>query len=563
VFPQIFGKYVLEREMAAGGMARVYLATLRGAVGFEKRLVVKQIRPELAFDEAFVERFVAEAKMAVELNHPNIVPVYELGVEQGIFYIAMELCEGVTLSEVLNETGPLAPEEGAYIGIEICRGLDYAHRRAGIVHRDVTPRNVMLDEEGAVRLIDFGIAAPATLEDVGGKKKIEVFGSPGHMPPEQILGQRLTPATDVFAVGALLLEAWTGKPPFRRATVSECLAALDAKPPRLDQDKKELSPLADLVGSSLSRDPKERPESAEYLARPLREFVKSADLGDVARRIGERVRRTVNRAHDSAPFAVGEGVTGVSVTPSTMKAEPRKRAPSIGDTQTFAARNDLVEWTRKIPSMPPPAEAEAETETEAEAEPVEDESHSHEEPQPTTGDRTSDVGHTRSRWPALLVVAIVGVLIYGGTRLFSSPVVPEPLANSTTPPKIETTETVVTPTAKKTVAPPETSENVPVPSSAQPIRTTAPTRVGAVDSSAPNTGLATLTVNANPQSFAKVSNKQGLTPLKVTLAPGTYSVFFQNDLLNVKTQAVITLAAGDKKSVFADLTKPSPSISGN
>src|SRR5687768_13686694 len=120
VFPQIFGKYVLEREMAAGGMARVYLATLRGAVGFEKRLVVKQIRPELAFDEAFVERFVAEAKMAVELNHPNIVPVYELGVEQGIFYIAMELCEGVTLSEVMNETGPLSPEEGAYVGIEIC-----------------------------------------------------------------------------------------------------------------------------------------------------------------------------------------------------------------------------------------------------------------------------------------------------------------------------------------------------------------------------------------------------------------------------------------------------------
>src|SRR4051812_19121359 len=194
MFPQIFGKYVLEREIAAGGMARVFLATLRGAVGFEKRLVVKQIRAELAVDEAFVRRFVEEAKTAVELSHPNIVPVYELGVEQGVYYIAMEHCAGVTLAEVLTHTGPLAPEEGAYVGAEVCRALEYAHRRAGIVHRDVTPRNVLLDDEGEVRLIDFGIAAPVTRAD--DVTRTEVFGSPGHMPPEQLHGADLTPATD-------------------------------------------------------------------------------------------------------------------------------------------------------------------------------------------------------------------------------------------------------------------------------------------------------------------------------------------------------------------------------
>src|SRR4029079_15869408 len=106
MFPQIFGKYVLEREIAAGGMARVLLATLRGAGGFEKRLVVKQIRPELASDQSFIGRFVAEAKVAVELSHANIVPVYELGVEQGTYYIAMEFCEGVALSQLLAQ-GPL------------------------------------------------------------------------------------------------------------------------------------------------------------------------------------------------------------------------------------------------------------------------------------------------------------------------------------------------------------------------------------------------------------------------------------------------------------------------
>src|SRR5688572_28280869 len=234
MFPQIFGKYVLERELASGGMARVYLATLRGAVGFEKRLVVKQIRPELSVDEAFVRRFVEEAKIAVELSHPNIVPVYELGVELGIYYIAMELCEGLTLTEILMETGPLDPAEGAYVGIEICRALDYAHRRGGIVHRDVTPRNVLLDEEGAVRLIDFGIAAPHTGTRVN--ERVEVFGSPGHMAPEQIRGERLTPATDVFAVGALLIEAWTGRPPFRRSSFEASAEALNEPLPALQKD---------------------------------------------------------------------------------------------------------------------------------------------------------------------------------------------------------------------------------------------------------------------------------------------------------------------------------------
>ena len=102
---------------------------LQGSRKDFRRLVVKQIRTELASDEAFVTRFVEEAKTAVELSHPNIVPVYELGVEQGVYYIAMELCEGLTLSEVLAETGPLGPAEGAYVGAEICRALDNAHRR--------------------------------------------------------------------------------------------------------------------------------------------------------------------------------------------------------------------------------------------------------------------------------------------------------------------------------------------------------------------------------------------------------------------------------------------------
>src|SRR5476651_2058234 len=100
MYPQVFGKYVLEKELARGGMARVLLATLKGAGGFEKKFVVKQIRDELAYDDQFVKRFVDEAKTTVALSHPNIVPVYELGVELGTYFLAMELVEGLSLAEI-------------------------------------------------------------------------------------------------------------------------------------------------------------------------------------------------------------------------------------------------------------------------------------------------------------------------------------------------------------------------------------------------------------------------------------------------------------------------------
>ncbi|MBX3183744.1 MAG: serine/threonine protein kinase [Polyangiaceae bacterium] len=335
MFPQIFGKYVLERAIASGGMAHVYLATLRGAVGFRKRLVVKQIRPELASDPAFVERFVEEAKTTVGLNHPNIVPVYELGVELGVYYIALEFCEGITLGDLLTQSGPLSASEGAYLGVEICRALDYAHRRAQVIHRDVTPRNVLIDEEGAVRVIDFGIAAP--VESDGELK--EVFGSPGHMPPEQLAG-RVTPATDVFAVGALLLEAWSGRAPFRRGNAKESHAAAragEAPPPSAAHP--ELAELDRVLLTAVAPEMAERLENAELLGRALRDFLRRDDVGDIARRLGERVRAARRKAAGSvASIPDLERSPGVSELPSVPD----------GSTQTFAAHQAIEVWTRRV-----------------------------------------------------------------------------------------------------------------------------------------------------------------------------------------------------------------------
>jgi serine/threonine-protein kinase len=289
MYPQTFGKYVLEKELAIGGMARVLLATLRGAGGFEKKLVVKQIRDELAVDQEFVQRFVEEAKTTVALSHPNIVPVYELGIEMGTYYLAMELVDGVSVDQLLlrKESGRrvgLSPEEGAYIGVEVCRALDYAHRRMQVVHRDITPRNVMVDEEGQVKIIDFGIAARAS---VAGQ---DVFGTPGHMPPEQLRREEIGPATDIFAVAVLLMELWSGAPPFRRKTSVDSLAQMHAPHPTASQSDPRLAPLDAIISSAMALAKADRPQQADDLGRALRKFLSDTDLGDIERKLGQRVR---------------------------------------------------------------------------------------------------------------------------------------------------------------------------------------------------------------------------------------------------------------------------------
>lgn len=537
MFPQIFGKYVLEREIAAGGMARVYLATLRGAVGFEKRLVVKQIRAELAFDDAFVRRFVEEAKTAVELGHPNIVPVYELGVEEGVYYIAMELCEGVSLAELLHATGPLSPEEGAYVAIEICRALDYAHRRAGIVHRDVTPRNVMIDDEGAVRLIDFGIAAPVTGDD---GERAEVFGSPGHMPPEQIDGRALTPATDVFAVGALLIEAWTGRPPFRRRTPAECRTAMETPPARVSDSVPELEPIADLLAAAVKLDPGERPSSPEELARPLRRFVRSTDLGDVARRLGERVERTRRQHESSEAWLPGEGVSTALPPPAA------ETAPRI-ETRTFAAREDLVAWTqgfgdgqpatRKLPSEPPPAEPDPPREAERR------------QSEPEVGSITTSGGRREGggSWK-LALAAGVGVVVAAvlGARWLAAPPPPPPLA-ATTPSAVAPAPS----TAPAPTPPPASPSVAPPPSSAPaPPATRAP--LPSARTPAPGACRVTLT-STPPGATVLVGGRAFTTPARSVEVPcGAQHATFRHAALNDFASASFTLAPGVARAVHAD-----------
>jgi serine/threonine protein kinase len=588
MFPQIFGKYVLEREIAAGGMARVYLATLRGAVGFEKRLVVKQIRTELASDEAFVTRFVEEAKTAVELSHPNIVPVYELGVEQGVYYIAMELCEGLTLSEVLAETGPLGPAEGAYVGAEICRALDYAHRRANIVHRDVTPRNVLIDDEGEVRLIDFGIAAPVTRTD--DTTRTEVFGSPGHMPPEQLHGADLTPATDVFAVGVLLIEAWTGYPPFRRATAQESERALFSAPPPIDRHEPLLAPLATLIANSIALDARERPSAAEHLARPLREFLKSEDSGDIARRLGARVRRSRRRSRSSSPWLPGEtgattGETGAKTRPLNSEPPVAREATSSGSapvTRTFAARDELEVFTRKLsgtpstpaPLLPTPAatpQSRRDKEARGIASATDDIDDSTREPPAITSSGIS--GAPKGSAGFALIAAFFAVFVAVAFAF-------GPRAGSSTASVIQHAQQVAPPSSSLSAA---LAGEIPVPSllpsAARAVRTVssaskpasqkpgdaARSSSGHSDSNVDPEQSGTLRITADPRASIEVSganfHQVGQTPVLGLKVPfGKYQIVFRNDTFGTPVDAQVMVVAGATRSVHADFRQAEPAV---
>ena len=210
------GKYVVRRKLAEGGMAEIYLAAALGPEGFEKDVVIKRVRPGLAGDPEFVRMFIAEARVASRLNHANLVHIFDFDKHEDTYYLAMEYVRGHSLWELrrrCQERGvAIPPMLVAQIGMEVARGLAYAHRLTdggqslNLVHRDVTPHNVLLSFDGAVKLTDFGIAKAGGHATTSGMLK----GKFAYMSPEQARGDALDARTDVFALGVTLWELLTG-----------------------------------------------------------------------------------------------------------------------------------------------------------------------------------------------------------------------------------------------------------------------------------------------------------------------------------------------------------------
>ncbi|HET6344683.1 MAG TPA: serine/threonine-protein kinase, partial [Myxococcota bacterium] len=295
-----FGRYTLLRRLAVGGMAEIFLASLHGDAGFEKKVVVKRILPHLGADADFVKMFIDEAVVAARLSHPNIVQVYDFGNVAGSYYIAMEYIEGVDLHGVLRQSQerdrPLTPAEVAAIGEGIARGLSYTHNLSddagtplGIVHRDVSPHNVMLSLTGDPKVMDFGIAkaaARATRTATG-----TIKGKLAYMAPEQAMGRSADKRSDQFSLGIALWECLSGERLFVSDTeVSLIQRVIACEVPPLRSLRPEVpEALEKIVMRALAKDPAERyPDLADMQAE-LKAFryalgpAGMADLADLAR----------------------------------------------------------------------------------------------------------------------------------------------------------------------------------------------------------------------------------------------------------------------------------------
>lgn len=334
--PVAFGKYLLDQELARGGMSRVFRARLRGPGGFEKHLVVKQILPELAADPEFVRLFVKEANTLVQLSHPNLVPVFELGVVDDVYFLAMEWVQGATIEELLRQ-GPLPAALVAQIGAHIADALQYAHERFNIVHRDVTPRNIIVDAAGFARLLDFGIAA--RVEHTGSG---ELFGSPGYMSPEQLRGEGLSHASDLFSLGCVLYEAMSGKPAWPQLRSATELAACPAPAPLEPRD----NTLHQLITGLIERDSSARPQPASQVAERLRAWLSEHHPRGMANELSARVAES-----RSAP-APQPRATQDPPRVSSGRIEVRSIAVSQELTALLAQATERID--RETPSTPGP-----------------------------------------------------------------------------------------------------------------------------------------------------------------------------------------------------------------
>jgi serine/threonine protein kinase len=260
-------RYRLVRMIGSGGMGTVWEAEDE-TLG--RPVAVKVLSESFAAGERAVRRFEREAQAAARLSGPYIAAVYDFGRSEGRPYIVMELVRGETLEDRLAREGPLPPREASRIATQVAEALEEAHR-AGIVHRDVKPGNVMLTPAGDVKVMDFGIAAAAWAERVTTSGL--VLGTPSYLAPEQAKSEKTTPASDVYALGAMLYEMVAGRPPFvAESPVALALAHIREDPRPLDQVADGVPPsLASASMAALAKDPAERPPSAAAFASMLRE----------------------------------------------------------------------------------------------------------------------------------------------------------------------------------------------------------------------------------------------------------------------------------------------------
>ncbi|HEY3237472.1 MAG TPA: serine/threonine-protein kinase [Polyangiaceae bacterium] len=344
--PRHFGRYTLFDRIGEGGMARIYLARAKTQLGGVRLVVVKQILPLLSRSAQFCRLLIQEAKLAASLSHSNIVQVLDLGREESLLYIAMEYVEGFDLRQLVRHCSrqrvELPIEFALHIVTHVLQGLDFAHRRTdeqdapmAVVHRDVSPSNVLLSFDGEVKLCDFGIAR--ALE--AGQKLAEeaVIGKAGYMSPEAASGAPLDARSDVFSVGVILWELIAGARLYRAApgqlpAIEQARRAQITLP--VERGYPRESQLRDILRRALEKSPANRYESARAMLRDLEDYIANSGLIASPLHFGEWMMKSFGgdivkerRARERAAMAVEAGPL-LEISPLGSSQEAREPPPS-------------------------------------------------------------------------------------------------------------------------------------------------------------------------------------------------------------------------------------------
>ena len=352
----ISGRYQLGDRLGSGGMSTVYKAVDRV---LERTVAVKVLAEHLSDDDKFVARFRREALAVAKLIHPNIVQVYDTGVDEGCHYIVMEYVEGRSGAQLLQSRGRLGSEAAVEIGVQACAGLEYAHRQ-GIIHRDVKPGNLMViggpagrrgavagpqdppTDEMTVKLTDFGIARAAEqtrLTQVG-----SVVGTAAYLAPEQARGEEATPASDVYALGVVIYQLLTGRLPWEGTSLAELAIRRENErplaPSSYDADVPET--LSTAVLRSLEGDPALRYTTARELSRALRSGLSGSEPPAVESEAATRAM-TGPRTEATRRIPVSE-----PVTPPARPARRPRPAPRPAPQPAAQAKRSTASRVRRV-----------------------------------------------------------------------------------------------------------------------------------------------------------------------------------------------------------------------
>ncbi len=380
--PTLFGKYLLLERINVGGMAEVFIAKAFGVEGFERILAIKKILPTMAEDEEFITMFIDEARISVQLNHANVVHINELGKHDDTYFIAMEYVAGRDVRTMLEryrrrkEIMPTA--QAVFIASKICDGLDYAHRKKDargqdlhIIHRDVSPQNILISYEGEVKVIDFGIAKAANRSQ---KTQAGILkGKFGYMSPEQVRGMPIDRRSDIFAVGVLLYEMLTGEKLFvGESDFSTLEKVRNAEVPLPSEFNPSIPQgLEKVVLKALTREPEDRYQWASDMAEDLMRFLLAGDAIYSSKHLSSYMKEAfaedmLREAEKMERYAGIERpdqmeTSNVTVAPGlNRQASRRAPPPAVVVTGTPAGRASTAPAQPAQDYIPPPTAEELE-----------------------------------------------------------------------------------------------------------------------------------------------------------------------------------------------------------